>query len=68
MRLILNGAERELPSDATAADAAALVGARAGEPGVALALEGLVVPGALWSRTPVHEGARVEVVRAAAGG
>ena len=64
----VNGAERELPAGATVADTAALVGARAGEPGVALAMEGLVVPGGLWAATPVHEGARVEVVRAAAGG
>jgi len=68
VRIILNGAERELPAGSTVADAAALAGTRFGEPGVALALEGLVVPGGLWAATPVHEGARVEVVRAAAGG
>ncbi len=66
--MILNGAERELPASATVADAAALVGARPGEPGVAIALEGVVVPRGLWAQTPIHEGARVEVVRAAAGG
>jgi len=68
MRLTLNGSERRLAESATVADAAALVGVRPGEPGVAVALEGRVVPGGRWTATPVHEGARIEVVRATAGG
>ena len=68
MHVTLNGSERTLAESATVADAAALVGVRPGEPGVAVALEGRVVPGGHWTATRVHEGARVEVVRAAAGG
>lgn len=68
MRVTLNGTERELPESATVADAAALVDVRPGEPGVAVALEGRVVPGGRWRATRVPEGARVEVVRATAGG
>ena len=68
MRVALNGTERDLAEGATVADAAALVGVRAGDRGVAAALDGEVVPTGRWEETPVHEGARVEVVRAAAGG
>jgi sulfur carrier protein len=68
MRVTLNGADRELEEGATAADVAALVGVRPGDPGVALALDDGVVPAAEWRTTRVREGARVEIVRATAGG
>lgn len=68
MRFAVNGTERDLADGATVADAAALVGVRAGERGVAAALDGEVVPAGRWEQTHIHEGARVEVVRAAAGG
>ncbi len=45
-----------------------LVGVRSGEPGVAVALDDHVVAGGDWATTRVHEGARVEIVRATAGG
>ena len=68
MRIALNGVDRELPAGATVADAAALAGVRAGERGVAVALNGEVVPAERWEATAIAEGARLEVVRAAAGG
>lgn len=68
MRVALNGIERDLADGATVTDAAALVGVRAGDPGVAAALDGEVVPAGCWEETRVYDGARVEVVRAAAGG
>ncbi len=68
MRVTLNGAGRELDEGATVADAAALAGVRPGEPGVAVALDDDVVPWARWRTTRIHEGARVEIVRATAGG
>ena len=68
MRVALNGTERDLAKGSTVADAAALVGVRAGDRGVAAALDGEVVPFGRWEATRIHEGARVEVVRAAAGG
>jgi sulfur carrier protein len=68
MRLTLNGAERVVPDAATVADVAALVGVAPAEAGTAVALDGRVVPRREWGATPVGDGARVEVVRAAAGG
>ena len=68
MRISLNGAERELPDGATVAVAAGLAGVSPEERGVAVALEGRVVPKAGWADTPIPEGARIEVVRATAGG
>jgi sulfur carrier protein len=68
MRVTLNGADRELEEGATVADAATLVGVQPDEPGVAVALADGVVPRARWRTTRVREGARVEIVRATAGG
>lgn len=68
MRVSLNGVEHDLAEGTTVAGAAALVGVRPGDHGVAAALDGEVVPSAHWEEARVHEGARVEVVRAAAGG
>jgi sulfur carrier protein len=68
VRVTLNGAERAVPEAATVADVAALVGVTAGEAGTAVALDGRVVPRREWSATAVGDGARLEVVRAAAGG
>lgn len=68
MRVAVNGEARDLPAGATVADAAALVGVGPADPGVAAALDGDVVPRACWDGTPLREGARLEVVRAAAGG
>jgi len=68
MRVILNGQERELPEDATVAHAVALLGLPPEPRGVAVALEGEVVPRGAWALTPVAEGQRVEVLTAVQGG
>lgn len=68
MKVHLNGAERDLPDGATVADAVSAAGVRADERGVAVAVSGEVVPRADWQETPLPSGARVEVVRATAGG
>ena len=68
MRILLNGRDCELREDATLAEA---VRAAAGDPdrrGIAVALEGEVVPRALWPQTPVREGQAVEVLEARQGG
>lgn len=52
MRIVLNGVATELPAGATVADAAAHVGVRPGDPGVAVAVASEVVPRAAWSATP----------------
>jgi sulfur carrier protein len=64
----LNGAPRELPSDATVASAVALLSVDSGARGVAVALAGEVVPRADWGSTPLSDGAQVEVVAAIQGG
>jgi sulfur carrier protein len=64
----VNGSEHELDNGATVAD---LVGELSGVPdgrGVAVAVEGSVVPRGEWSSTPLDAGARVEVVVAVQGG
>jgi sulfur carrier protein len=64
----VNGSEHELDAGATVAD---LVGLLPGVPdgrGVAVAVEGVVVPRGAWSRAALDPGARVEVVVAVQGG
>jgi thiazole synthase len=68
MRIELNGRARELPEGA-ALDAAVLAsGAGEGGRGVAVALDGEVVPRSEWERTPLREGQAVEVLAAIQGG
>ena len=68
MRIELNGEARELPADATLADAVRESGAAEEARGVAVALDGEVVPRAEWERTPLREGQSVEVLAAIQGG
>lgn len=68
MRVELNGAPRELAEAATLADAVRESGAGEGARGVAVALDGEVVPRAEWERTPLREGQSVEVLAAIQGG
>ena len=68
MRVTVNGHEHELPGDATVRDAVLAAGAGADERGVAVALDGTVVRRLDWDATPLHEAARLEVLRATAGG
>ncbi|MFF5174896.1 sulfur carrier protein ThiS [Micromonospora sp. NPDC000089] len=66
MRLIVNGAGRELPGGATVAD---LVGAVTDQRrGLAVAVNGEVVPRGGWPATVLRDGDRVEVLSAAQGG
>jgi sulfur carrier protein len=68
VNVTVNGDPRELPAGATVATVvAALPNAPEGR-GVAVAVEGEVVPRAKWSSTAIHEGASVEVVAAVQGG
>jgi sulfur carrier protein len=64
----VNGHQRELPAGATVAK---LVETMPGAPegrGVAVAVEGEVVPRAQWPSTELREGATIEVVVAVQGG
>jgi len=68
MRIVLNGEPRELPAGATLADAVRESGAEREGRGVAVALDGEVVPRAEWDSTPLAEGQGVEVLAAIQGG
>ncbi|HEX8744991.1 MAG TPA: sulfur carrier protein ThiS [Thermoleophilaceae bacterium] len=68
MRLVLNGSPRELPEGATVADAVRASGVPALARGLAVAVDGEVVPGSQWESTPLREGQRVEVLQAVQGG
>lgn len=68
MRVVVNGTAIELAAGATAADAAMTRDVTPADRGVAVAVDGEVVPKAEWSTTALCDGAAVEVVRAAAGG
>lgn len=64
--VLVNRVTREVPADATLADA---VGEVTGETaGIAVALNGVVVPRRAWPATTISEGDRVEVVTAMQGG
>ena len=64
----LNGERRELPERATVETAVHLAGAPSGGRGVAVALDGEVVPRGEWATTELREGQELEVLRAVQGG
>lgn len=66
MSVTVNGQLWELPAGATLADVLARLGAPSH--GVAVAVDGTVVPRASWSGMVLHEGAAVDVVTAVQGG
>ena len=67
-RILLNGETQNLPDGATAADAVRAAGAPEGARGVAVALDGEVVPRGEWGATTLVEGGQVEVLSAVQGG
>jgi sulfur carrier protein len=68
LSVTINGDRRELPAGATVASViASLSGAPEGR-GVAVAVEGEVVPRAQWPSIELHDGASIEVVVAVQGG
>ena len=66
--VILNGESHELPAGATVEAAVRAAGAPEDGRGVAVALDGEVVPRGAWSRTELAEGQQVEVLHAVQGG
>jgi len=68
VRIELNGESRELPAGATLADAVRESGAEREGRGVAVALDGEVVPRTDWDATLLVEGHSVEVLAAIQGG
>jgi sulfur carrier protein len=68
MRIELNGCARELGAGATLADAVRESGADPEARGLAVALDGEVVPRGGWAETALREGQQVEVLAAIQGG
>ena len=68
MRVLLNGEPRDLEDGATVAVAVGASGAPESRRGVAVAVEGEVVPRGEWDGKPLREGQRVEVLQAVQGG
>jgi thiazole synthase len=68
MRVELNGEPAILPDGAMVREAVRASGASGDQRGVAVALDGDVVPRSEWDRTQLREGQRVEVLAAIQGG
>jgi sulfur carrier protein len=66
MLVMVNGTERELADGSTVADALAAIDAP--PRGIAVALDGEVVPRADWTETVLPPGGRIEVLTAVQGG
>ena len=62
----INGEARELADDARVLDALATLGLP--QTGVAVAVDGEVVPRTRWADTALADGARIEVLTAVQGG
>jgi sulfur carrier protein len=68
MRVVVNGEQRQLRVGSTLADVIASLQAAPGGRGLAVALDGEVVPRGAWSVTELRDGAAVEIVVAVQGG
>jgi len=68
MKVELNGEAVTLPEGASAAAAVEASGAAAGQRGLAVAVDGEVVPRSEWESTRLGEGQRIEVLAAIQGG
>ncbi|HEX6444626.1 MAG TPA: sulfur carrier protein ThiS [Streptosporangiales bacterium] len=66
MKVRVNGRDVDVAADATVADVLRAVDAPA--TGVAVAVDGAVVPRGAWASTALCEGAAVEVLTAVQGG
>jgi len=67
-QVILNGEPTDLAERARVTAAVSAAGAPAEGRGVAVAVDGEVVPRGRWESTELHEGQRVEVLQAVQGG
>jgi sulfur carrier protein len=66
--VIVNGDPVEVDRDATVAGVLARLGHHSGRGGIAVALNGAVVPRSAWDETRVAERDRLEVLGATQGG
>jgi thiazole synthase len=68
MKVELNGEFVALPEGAAVTDAVEASGAAGEQRGLAVAIDGEVVPRSEWERTPLREGQKIEVLAAIQGG
>ena len=68
MRVVLNGAQTDLADGATVEAALEALELPAAGRGVAVAVDAEVVPRGRWTDHQLHDGARVEILRAIQGG
>ena len=68
MTIELNGERLELDGRKTVSEALELAGVAAERRGIAVAVDGEVVPRSRWPRTELADGQRVEIVGAIQGG
>ncbi len=62
MRVLVNGTMREVPPSCSLEHLAPH------QPGIAAAVNGLVIPGQDWGRTRLHDGDAIELLSAFQGG
>lgn len=67
MRVEVNGEPRELPEGSTVRGIAQVVGTESGR-GIAVAIDGEVVPKSEWGSKLLRDGQKIEIVRAVQGG
>jgi sulfur carrier protein len=68
MTVIVNGRPAEVAADETVAGLLATLGHPPGGPGIAVALNGEVVPRGAWATTSLGDHDRLEVLGASQGG
>ena len=68
MNVLLNGESTQLQDGATVETALQSLDLPGAGRGVAVAVDAEVVPRGQWAKTELHEGARVEILRAIQGG
>ena len=68
MTVLVNGERRELPAGTTVARLVASVADAPDGRGLAVAVDGEVVPRGAWGAAELSDGARVEIVVAVQGG
>jgi sulfur carrier protein len=66
--IYVNGEETQLQAGAPLAQALALLGIKTSTRGVAVAIDGEVLPRERWEQITLEDGARVEVLAAIQGG
>jgi sulfur carrier protein len=68
MQLTVNGQPREVPGEVTLEELISSIQAPRAGRGLAVAIDGEVVPRGAWERTRLTEGSQVEIVAAVQGG